>query len=244
MKDIEPKRLAAVLIRAVIAALLAAKLFYDSVFGLIPGALFGMYVLRRGIMDEKERRKRELLSEFRTLLTAISSAMSSGTSLENAFMSVHKDMADMYPEKSVVMKELKKLRGRLGVGESVAAALRAWASEYKSEEIADFAAVIATISGSGGNTIRTIKKAAENISTSIEIKEEIGVSIAAKKLEARIMTVMPFAMILYIRTANPGYLDPVYGNIGGILIMTAAVIFICLSDILGSRIVNPVRRRI
>ena len=37
------------------------------------------------------------------------------------------------------------------------------------------------------------------------------------------MNVIPFGIIIYLRVFSPGFLDPLYGNPAGILIMTVSL---------------------
>ena len=52
-----------------------------------------------------------------------------------------------------------------------------------------------------------IKRVIENIVIKESVKEEINVAINDKKLEQRIMTVIPLLLIGYISMASPGFLD-------------------------------------
>ena len=80
------------IVLAVGFAVIIAFFFFDSIFGLIPGALFGIMILRKGRERLKDTERQEILSEFGTLITVIAASLSSGRSLENAFLSARQDM--------------------------------------------------------------------------------------------------------------------------------------------------------
>ena len=48
--------------------------------------------------------------------------------------------------------------------------------------------------------------------------------IAGKKLEGKIMSVMPFFILAYLNLASGEFIDPLYGNLAGVLVMSAALL--------------------
>ena len=48
--------------------------------------------------------------------------------------------------------------------------------------------------------------------------------MAAKRLEQKVMNVMPFFIVLYLEYTNPGYFDMMYHNLTGIAIMTGCLV--------------------
>ena len=109
---------------------------------------------------------------------------------------------------------------------------------FSHEEIRDFARILSTIRKTGGNTIEIIKRTTENISSKIDIKEEIGVMIAAKRLEQKIMTFMPMILLLYLRITNGEYVERLYRNPGGVLVMSGAIVMILFADHMGRKIID------
>ena len=68
--------------------------------------------------------------------------------------------------------------------------------------------------------ISITRMAAEKISEKIEVRREIHTMIAGKKMEGRIMNLIPLGMILYFWICSPGFLDCLY-EASGKLVMTA-----------------------
>ena len=46
----------------------------------------------------------------------------------------------------------------------------------------------------------------------IDVKKEIEATLAAKKSEQMIMSLMPVGIILYLQMTSPGFLSVLYGN--------------------------------
>ena len=76
---------------------------------------------------------------------------------------------------------------------------------------------------SGGNMIEIIRDTASTIRQKAEVEQEIQTIISGKKMEVKVMQIMPFAMIGYLRITSPEFLVSLYGNAAGIIVM-----FICL----------------
>ena len=224
------------IVLAVGFAVIIAFFFFDSIFGLIPGALFGIMILRKGRERLKDTERQEILSEFGTLITVIAASLSSGRSLENAFLSARQDMRTMYEDSEPIMRELMIIERKISMGTAPADALTELADRTKLDEIRDFAGVLKTIEKSGGNTIKIIKKTSETITSRIELKEEIEVMVAGKRLEQTIMTCMPFVIVMYLRLTNGSFLNPLYKNPGGILVMCGALTGIAAADYIGGKI--------
>ena len=62
--------------------------------------------------------------------------------------------------------------------------------------------------------------------------------ISAKKMEFRIMTVIPLGMIVYLRISFPEFFKVLYGNALGVLIMTICLGVYAVSYEAGKRMVE------
>ena len=68
--------------------------------------------------------------------------------------------------------------------------------------------------------------------------KEIEVMVSGKRMEARIMELVPFGIILYVGSANPGFFEPLYGNVLGIVVMTACMGVYIAAHVMSDRIVS------
>ncbi len=88
------------------------------------------------------------------------------------------------------------------------------------EQIGEFAQVFSIAKRSGGNVAGVIATTVQVIHRQVEAKEEARTILAARRMEQRIMSLMPFCIVLYVKLGNPGYFDSLYHNLKGILIMS------------------------
>ena len=103
---------------------------------------------------------------------------------------------------------------------------------------AAFAEVFSAARRSGGDLAAIVRSAADTIGAKIEVTEEIEASLAARKSEQQIMSLMPCLILLYLRIASPGFLDVLYGNVAGACVMTCALAVYLLCVRAGNRIVE------
>ena len=60
--------------------------------------------------------------------------------------------------------------------------------------------------------------------------------IAAKQMEKKIMSVMPYFILLYVRIANPGYFDILYESFAGVLVAVISLLCLWIADIWAERV--------
>ena len=91
------------------------------------------------------------------------------------------------------------------------------------EDIDNFVQVYMTCRTMGGNLEKVIKSTTEIIVDKINIESEIRTLTAQKKFEGKIISMMPFAILLLLNLFSPDYLEPLYTTLTGRIVMTAAL---------------------
>ena len=85
---------------------------------------------------------------------------------------------------------------------------------------------------------RIIQTSARMLGDKIDVKKEIETTLAAKKAEQMVMSLMPVGIILYLKLTSPGFLGVLYGNPFGICAMTMCLGIYVFSYWLGRKIVD------
>lgn len=215
-----------------------AVLFYRSIFGfVILSPLIYIYCKKKKVKLSKKRQW-QLNLEFRDGINSLSAAMAAGYSVEQAFTEAIKDLKRMYPDGAMIIKEFTYLVNRIQMNITVERALHDFGERSGLEDIISFAEVFATAKRSGGDIIQIIKATSSIISDKIEVKREIITVIAAKKFEATIMKFVPAGILFYLSISSPGYLNPLYHNLLGILVMTILLIIYLFTYRLIDKITN------
>lgn len=183
-------------------------------------------------------RKWELNLQFRDGIASISSALNAGISIENAFYEAVKDLKLMYEEDAYIVNEFGYIVSQLHMNKTVEETLHSFAVRSGVDDINNFAEVFITAKRTGGDIIKIIRASSKTIGDKIEVKREILTLITAKKFESKIMNLIPFGIILYMWIFSPGFLDPLYQNFIGTLVMTVALLLYYIAIRLSEKIIN------
>ena len=183
-------------------------------------------------------RKKLLNYQFKDALNGLSVAVQAGYSAENAVLACTRDLERLYPEDSDIVREFRYIESQQKVSVPVEELFLNFGERCHIEDIENFAAVFSTAKRSGGDMDKIIQTSARMLGDKIDVKKEIEATLAAKKAEQMIMSMMPAGIILYLQLTSPGFLEVLYGNLFGICAMTACLGIYLLSWWMGRRIVD------
>lgn len=180
------------------------------------GLLYPKYYARRLCL----RRRIKLRSQFKEALVALSSLLSAGRSVENAFASLEHELALLIGDaKSELLGELRVIVNRLAAGEPLEMPLQDFAMRSDLEDIRSFADAVAICKRTGGNLVEVVRHTAYLINEKMDVELELAVLIAQKKFEARVMMAMPFVFVGILGMLATDYMEPLYAG-GGFVLMT------------------------
>lgn len=217
-------------------AVFFAFFFYRSAWAWAPMLLVGgLFVLQRQ-KNRKKQQERELLLQFKECVLSVAGSLKAGYAVENAFMESRGDMETMFGTDCRMVEELKKLCIGLSNNETLECLLQDMAARSGLEEILEFAEVFVIAKRNSGNIPETIEIYSKIISEKLELEAEIETLLAAKRLEQKVMNVMPFFIVLYLEYSNPGYFDMMYHNAFGVAIMSACLVVYLGAYMLSERI--------
>jgi tight adherence protein B len=205
------------------AGTLAAWILYQSVWGLVLVVLFVPLCVKREKKKRSEQRKEALLLEFRDAMQSVTAALQAGYSMENAWRESEKEMTELYGNDSLFVTELHQINQAVGMNQPIEKLLYEFALRSDCEDIQNFSDVFLFAKRSGGDFPKIISTTIEQISDKIEVEREVQTVISAKKMEQKIMNVIPIFIILYLNLTSGEFLQPLYGNFFGICVMTAAL---------------------
>ena len=227
-----------VIVSALAITVLVAWLFYRSAIALIlfPIILFACLYYFQDRNSEKRREK--VLIEFREMLKVIVSELRSGHSLENAVMILDKEISHLCGDKAIIIPGLKNMQRQLRLKKPVEQAISDFASYYQYEEIVNFAYTIGYAKRLGGNYIKNISVSAEKIEQRLEVKQDIKTQLAEKQFEMKIMGVMPLGILVYIGLTSYEFIEPLYHNLMGVIVMSVSLVLYVACLYIAKRIVT------
>ncbi len=194
--------------------------FYRSamVFLLLLPLGLGYPLIRRRTLQE-ERRFR-LNQQFKEGILILAANLSAGYSIENALANSGQELDLLYGSGGMINHEFSGMVRQLQMNRTVEQVFFDFADRSGLEDVKNFAQVLKAAKRSGGDLVAIINHTAGVIRDKAQVKEEIVNMTAAKKLEQKIMNVIPFFLILYIDQASPGFFGMMYETGMGRVLMT------------------------
>lgn len=175
-----------------------------------------MYMVQRA-----SRRQAALTSQLPDALDMLSSALRSGYALTRGFQVVS---SQMHPP---IADEFQRVLQEVQVGISVSDALEGLLARSDSYDLELVVAAMQTQLTMGGNLSEVLDNIAGMIRERVRLQGEIDAATSEGRMSAGILVAMPIIMALIISAVSPGYLNPLFEErIGLILLMAAGLLMI------------------
>ncbi len=218
--------------------LIAAYLFFDNIYlGVLLSPYIYFYVKSSKKIKIKDNRQK-LCKEFKDAMLSVSVALNAGYSIENSFKEALKELKILYGKEAIIVREFKEIVAKISNNENIEEVLCAFADNSAVEDIEYFANIFKYAKRNGGNMIEIIRSTASTIRQKAEVEQEIQTIISGKKMEVKVMQIMPFAMIGYLRLTSPEFLASLYGNVAGIIVMSICLFIYVIAVWFAKRIVE------
>ena len=213
-------------------------LFYDSLWSLVVCVPLGVIGMKRWEKEQEEEKKRQFCIQFQEALQSISASLNVGYSLENAMKEAKKDLDVLYEDETMIQKEFAYMLRQLYLQLPMEQVLEEWADRMEIEEVRNFVSIFSMAKRSGGNMIGIIRNSISKIREKMEVEREIETILAARKYEFKVMSIIPFGIIAYMRFSFPEFMDMLYGNVMGAGVMSICLAIYISAYVLGKKIVN------
>lgn len=224
---------------AMAIAFVASYIFYRSIIWSGIFCLVGIKFPEIKKKDLIQKRKQKLLLQFKEALYVISTSLSSGKSVENAFIDAHGDLESVFDfgDENYILDELTYINRRIKMNQTIEDALEDFADRSGLEDIKTFANVFISCKTTGGNLKSVTEITSNIIGEKITIKQDIETLISGKKFEANILGVIPFGIIIFLNASAPDFLESLY-TLPGRLLSTVALVVITISVLWAQKIMN------
>lgn len=220
------------------AAFAVGFLCYRNLIWSFIAGLMGLFYPKFKTKSIISNRKDKLASEFKEALYAISSSLTAGKSVPMAFKEAYEDLSSMYDGKSMmILEELSFINRRLERNETIEDALMDFANRSSLDDVQSFADIFNACTRTGGNLKEVIQKSSDILSEKIEIKQEIDTMISSKKLEGKILVLIPIGIMMFLELSAKDFIAPMFTPVGRIL-MSVAVIIVALAQLWARKITN------
>ena len=213
-------------------------LFYHSIWGMV---IFpGIYILvGRVWRKERTRKAEQLLQEsFIHGLQVLNGSLQAGLSMENAWKEVEKEELLLHSAQSQFYQEIRQMNRSVSYNVPIESLFSQVANRYENEEMIRFAQIMEFGKRSGGNWKRMIEDTVLRMSERYETQKEIEVMVAGKKLEQKVMNIVPLGMLFFLKLSSWEYVRVLYETTLGVLIMTMCLILYGGALVLSERIMD------
>lgn len=162
----------------------------------------------------------ELEIGFKEWLSYVKGGLGAGKSIEQAIQSCKQSFQNHIGGNHPVLPGLEQIYRSMELRIPLEECLQRFGQETRVEVIEDFAVVFQIAKRQGGQMSATLERTIRQIYERIELRQELQALLAAKKMEQRIMCIMPFAILFFVGRASGGYFTPLYHNLKGVIIMS------------------------
>lgn len=210
--------------------------FYDvwwSGVVFIPFTVYLVNVLKKEITEKRKQNERKIFLDGLELMLL---SIETGLSDENSYINAGEKLIEVNP-KSVTAQIWYSSGARLLRNETLDDILYDFADNTGMEEISEFRDIYMIAKVSGGNLIEIIETIIDRSNDRSEVEREIRIIISGKRFEERIMCLMPFMMIIYLRSSG-NFINSLYGNIQGVIIMSICAFVYVIAFVRAEKIVD------
>lgn len=202
-------------------------------FNVVLAIAFGFIVSRSFVSMLISKRRRQFAVEFCDYLDSISSSLSCGKNTFEAFLAADEDIRDLYKPDSPIYVESMRVADGLKSGRRIDDLLNDMAVRSGNEDVKIFCDVYSICNNAGGNLKKIVNDTKATISEKREIEAEIHTTLAEPKNELRIMSVMPLAITLALKTFG----DQFSGE-NSLAVNTIALVIFVIAYAIGAKIVD------
>lgn len=172
-----------------------------------------------------KKRKTQLTLQFKDMLYSLSSSIGAGTSIPNSINYVLEDMIMQYGDEGCfIVEELKLMKQKLNLGVTVEGVFSDFAKRSGVVDIQTFANIFEIANRTGGDIIKITRQTSSIIADKIEVKQEMDTMLAGKKMEQKVLTVIPIALVYFLTVSSGGFMQPLFQGVGRIISTVALII--------------------
>ncbi len=199
----------------------------------LPSCFVGGIIVYRNILLNK--RKMQLVVQFRDMLESVSASLGSGRNVKDAFNASYADLKAQYGDNAVIVKELGIIGAGLTNNVGLELLLQDFAKRSHNENVQNFADVFSVANKRGGNIRQIIFETKNVINEKIMVEQDIQTLISGKKNELNIMMLLPLIVVNQMKSMQGGGAEDV---LFGYLIKVVAFFLFIVAYVVGRKMMK------
>ncbi len=220
--------------------ILIGWLFYQSTLAILAGFGLCPVFLRNKRNSAKIQRQNDLKLQFKDALLSAAGAMRAGYSIENAWREAKKDVIQQYGMESDMAVEMRQMIHQMDCNVPLEQLLEDFAERSRIEDVEQFAGIFSYAKRSGGDFTAIMGNTVRQMADRMELQETIETALTARKMEQKVMNVIPLFILAFVNVTSGSFLEALYGNVAGVLIMTGCLILYGLAYLWSEKIVRRI----
>lgn len=174
------------------------------------------------VLSLKNKRDKALRKQFLDMMDGLVASLSSGNTIQAAFVNAKSDLLNQYSEKEHIIVELSEIIDGIHNGHTIEEMLMSFGERSNNEDIRNFSNVVENCYRMGGNFKDVIRRTRDIIGDKIAIENEIATKIASNKLQHNAMSIMPFILVGLLKLVSPMFAENL-ASLTGIVVTTIAL---------------------
>ncbi|MEI3209790.1 MAG: hypothetical protein V8S14_01755 [Lachnospiraceae bacterium] len=145
--------------------------------------------------------------EFKEMIQSLAAGLTQDIQWKTQCGETQKELMIVYPKEEVIYKELAVMTRKLRLSMSMEQVFDEFARRVDMKDVRNFSVVFTAAKKSGGCTIAIIRNTVDQISGKIEVRGGVETLLAAKKYEYKVMSIIPYVIIAYMRLSFPEFMS-------------------------------------
>ena len=227
-----------IVLSAIVLTVLVAILFYRSAWGGLVFPLILYLLYKEEQKSESERGRNAMEEQFMNGIRVLSTSLKVGLSMENAWKEVERETELLYGNTAVFYKEVKEINASVSMNIPIEKLVQEAAYRSGLEDMIYFGELFVYGKRCGTNWTQIINTTTLHLNEKYEVRKEIEVMIAEKKMEQKVMNVIPLALLGVMQIFAWDYMCVLYHNAVGVICMTIALFGYVGAILLSQRILE------
>lgn len=170
----------------------------------------------------KNKRKKELTQQFRSLLEALAVSLSSGMNMSESLVSAYNDLKIEYSENAYIISEVKEMIDGIQNNVPIEDMMKSLGERSEIEDIKNFGTVFELCYRAGGNMKDIVRRTSSIISEKIEITAEIETKLASNKSQFTLMLMIPVLIMAMLKMMSSDFAAS-FSTVAGVIAITIAM---------------------
>lgn len=217
----------AVFVAGGVAAVLLQNILFVVIIAAAAGVIPYVWMTRA-----QRKRQQAFTDQLADTLSVLASSLRAGYSFLQALDTVSKEVSE--PAAS----EFQRVVAEIRLGRPIDEALSSMAVRIGSDDLRWAVIAINVQRQVGGNLAEVLDIVANTVRERAYIRRQVDVLSAEGRLSVAILSCLPFGIFLYISIVNPGYIEPLFTTLPGLVMLIGGGIWMGLGIFIMTRMVK------